>query len=455
MPQSYLTEETIALLSELSEAARNSCLIDPTLYQKFDVKRGLRDISGRGVLAGLTEIAEVHAYIISENEMIPCEGKLYYRGHDIEEITKGFFDVGRFGFEETCYLLLFGKLPNETELRRFNALLGKCREMRHDFVRDIIMKSPSRNIMNSMARSVLTLYSYEDNPDDTSILNELRQSIELIARFPLLAVYGYQAYSHYHKKESLYIHSPQEHLSTAQNILYMLRPDSKYSDFEARILDLALVLHAEHGGGNNSTFTTHVVTSSGTDIYSAISAAMGSLKGPKHGGANIKVVEMMENIKENISDWSDEDEITNYLERMLNKEVFDHSGLIYGIGHAVYSLSDPRASIFKQHVEKLANEKGLQDEFVLYSNIEKLAPEVIGRVRRMYKGVSANVDFYSGFVYRMLDLPPELYTPIFAVARIAGWCAHRIEEIVNGGKIIRPAYKSITAHREYIPLDKR
>ena len=309
--------------------------------------------------------------------------------------------------------------------------------------------------MNTIARSVLALYSFDDNADDTSILNVLRQSIELIARFPLLAVYGYQAYSHYHKKDSLYIHSPKENLSTAENILYMLRPDSKYTDFEAKILDLALVLHAEHGGGNNSTFTTHVVTSSGTDTYSAISAAIGSLKGPRHGGANIKVVEMMENIKENIRDWSDDKEISAYLEKMLNKNAFDNSGLIYGIGHAVYSLSDPRALIFKKHVEQLANEKGLVDEFALYSKVEVLAPEVIGKVRRMYKGVSANVDFYSGFVYRMLDLPSEMYTPIFAVARIAGWCAHRIEEIVNNGKIIRPAYKSISTHRDYIPLDKR
>jgi len=455
MSQDYLTNEHLALIATLSEAAKNSCMIDPSLYSQYEVKRGLRDISGRGVLAGLTEIAEVHSYIISENEMIPCEGKLYYRGMDIEEITNGFFEDGRFGFEETCYLLLFGKLPTEVELSAFNDLLGNCRYIRHDFVRDIIMKAPSHSIMNAIARGVLTLYSFDDNADDTSIENVLRQSVEMIARFPLLAVYAYQALSHYHKKESLYIHSPQENLSTAQNILYMLRPDSKYTEFEAKILDLALVLHAEHGGGNNSTFTTHVVTSSGTDTYSAIAAAMGSLKGPKHGGANIKVVEMMENVKENISDWNDEGEISSYLEKMLNKEVFDKSGLIYGIGHAVYSLSDPRALIFKQHVAKLAAEKGLEEEFALYSKVERLAPEAIARIRKMYKGVSANIDFYSGFVYRMLDLPPEMYTPIFAVARIAGWCAHRIEELVNGGKIIRPAYKSIAQHRPYTPIKER
>jgi citrate synthase len=455
MSQDYLTNEHLALIADLSEAAKNSCMIDPSLYAQYEVKRGLRDISGRGVLAGLTEIAEVHSYIISENEMVPCEGKLYYRGMDIEEITRGFFEEGRFGYEETCYLLLFGKLPCAEEFAVFNELLGKCRYIRHDFVRDIIMKAPSRSIMNAIARGVLTLYSFDDNADDTSIENVLKQSIELIARFPLLAVYAYQAYSHYHKKESLYIHSPQENLSTAENILYMLRPDSKYTDFEARILDLALVLHAEHGGGNNSTFTTHVVTSSGTDTYSAIAAAMGSLKGPKHGGANIKVVEMMENVKENISDWNDEKEISSYLVKMLNKEAFDKSGLIYGIGHAVYSLSDPRALIFKQHVERLATEKGLEDEFALYSRVERLAPEMISKVRKMYKGVSANIDFYSGFVYRMLDLPSEMFTPIFAVARITGWCAHRIEEIVNGGKIIRPAYKSIAAHRPYLRLDER
>ncbi len=455
MNQDYLTNEQLALLETLSEVAKKSCMIDSSLYQQYEVKRGLRDISGRGVLAGLTEIAEVHSYIISENEMIPCEGKLYYRGIDIEEITQGFFKDGRFGFEETCYLLLFGNLPTADELKDFFELLEKCREISQDFVRDIIMKAPSKNIMNTIARSVLALYSFDDNADDTSIVNVLRQSIELIARFPLLAVYGYQAYSHYHKKESLYIHSPQEHLSTAENILFMLRPDSKYTEFEAKVLDLALVLHAEHGGGNNSTFTTHVVTSSGTDTYSAIAAAMGSLKGPKHGGANIKVVEMMENVKEHISDWTDEEEISSYLVKMLNKKAFDNSGLIYGIGHAVYSISDPRAVIFKQHVAKLAAEKGLEDEFALYSRVERLAPEMIAQVRKMYKGVSANVDFYSGFVYRMLDLPPEMYTPIFAMSRIAGWCAHRIEEIVNGGKIIRPAYKSIAHHRPYVPMEKR
>lgn len=455
MSQSYLTDENLAQLAALSEEAKKSCLIDSSLYAQYEVKRGLRDISGKGVLAGLTEIAEVHSYIIDENEMVPCEGKLYYRGIDIEEITRGFFSEGRFGYEETCYLLLFGKLPTQVELKNFMELLGKCREIQHDFVRDIIMKAPSKNIMNTIARSVLALYSFDDNADDTSILNVLRQSVEMIARFPLLAVYGYQAYSHYHKKESLYIHSPQDHLSTAENILYMLRPDSQYTEFEAKVLDLALVLHAEHGGGNNSTFTTHVVTSSGTDTYSAIAAAMGSLKGPKHGGANIKVVEMMENVKDNIQDWTDEEEIASYLVKMLNKEAFDKSGLIYGIGHAVYSISDPRAVIFKQHVAKLAAEKGLEDEFALYSRVERLAPEMIAQVRKMYKGVSANVDFYSGFVYRMLDLPPEMYTPIFAMSRIAGWCAHRIEEIVNGGKIIRPAYKSIAPRRPYVPMNER
>ncbi len=455
MSHSYLTEENLALIEKLSEQATNSCMIDPSLYQQYEVKRGLRDISGRGVLAGLTEIAEVHSYIISENEMVPCEGKLYYRGMDVEELTRGFLEEGRFGYEETCYLLLFGKLPTAAELESFNRLLGNARHIRHDFVRDIIMKAPSPSIMNAIARGVLTLYSFDDNADDTSISNVLRQSVEMIARFPLLSVYAYQAYSHYHKNESLYIHSPQEELGTAQNILYMLRPDSKYTDFEAKILDLALVLHAEHGGGNNSTFTTHVVTSSGTDTYSAIAAAMGSLKGPKHGGANIKVVEMMENIKENISDWNDEDEISSYLVRLLNKNAFDNSGLIYGIGHAVYSISDPRAVIFKQYVAKLAAAKGLEDEFALYSKVERLAPEMIAKVRKMYKGVSANVDFYSGFVYRMLDLPPEMYTPIFAMARVSGWCAHRIEEIVNGGKIIRPAYKSIARRRSYIPINER
>ena len=455
MTDRYLSEETLQYIEQLSADAKESCLIDPELYTQYQVKRGLRDISGRGVLAGLTEIADIHAYIISDDEMVPCPGKLYYRGINIKQLTQGFLEEDRFGFEETAYLLLFGKLPNTEELARFTHLLAECRGMRHGFVRDIIMKSPSNSIMNTMARSVLTLYSADEDPDNTDIDNVLRQCIGLIARFPLLAVYGYQAYAHYHNDESFFIHRPVEEYTTAQNILHMLRPDSHFEDFEAKMLDLALVLHAEHGGGNNSTFTTHVVTSSGTDTYSAMAAALGSLKGPKHGGANIKVVQMMQDLKENVSDWNDDDEISRYLERVLNKQAFDGMGLIYGMGHAVYSLSDPRSTIFKKQVGKLAQQKGRMEEYALYQKVEKLAPEVIAKVRRIYKGVSANIDFYSGFVYNMLDLPEELFTPMFATARIVGWSAHRIEEIVNNGKIIRPAYKSIARKRLYTKLADR
>jgi len=443
------------MLGELSSMAEKCSYIDPSLYNKYDVKRGLRDISGRGVLAGLTEIGEVHSYIIDENEMVPVPGKLFYRGIDIEDIVKGFLEDGRPGFEETCYLLLFGKLPDRNALKSFEQMLANYRSLPKSFVRDIIMKATSKDMMNVLSRSVLALYSYDDKADDNSIKNVLRQCLQLIASFPLLAVYGYQAYAHYHEGKSLFIHSPRADFSTAENILHMLRPDSAFTKLEATLLDLALVLHAEHGGGNNSTFTTHVVTSSGTDTYSVISAALGSLKGPKHGGANIKVVQMFDDIKENIKDWEDDEEIAGYLHKILNKQAFDRTGLIYGIGHAVYSISDPRAVIFKGHVAELAKSKGMENEFNLYSKVERLAPQVIAKERKMYKGVSANVDFYSGFVYRMLNIPIELYTPIFAIARIAGWSAHRIEEIVNSGKIIRPAYKSIAPRRNYVHLNDR
>ncbi len=439
----------------LSKLAQDSSEINPELYTKYEVKRGLRDINGKGVLAGLTDISAITSYTIEDNEMIPCEGKLYYRGINIKDLVKGFVADKRFGFEEVTYLLLFGKLPNKMELLSFTNLLANYRTLPTSFVRDIIMKAPSQDMMNTLARSVLTLYSYDDRADDTSLPNVLRQSLQLISLFPLLSIYGYQAYSHYHDGKSLFIHAPQPELSTAENILHILRPDSKYTDFEAHILDIALVLHMEHGGGNNSTFTTHVVSSSGTDTYSAIAAALGSLKGPKHGGANVKVVKMFQDMKEQVKDWKDEEEISAYLVRLLNKEAFDHAGLIYGMGHAVYSLSDPRADIFRAFVQQLAQEKGRQDEFDLYFRTERLAQEVIARERRIYKGVSANVDFYSGFVYSMLDLPTELFTPIFAMARIVGWSAHRIEELNNGGKIIRPAYKSVAKHQAYTPLKKR
>lgn len=449
---SEITPEILKLSNKCLENGK----IDQDLYTKYEVKRGLRDISGKAVLTGLTEISEIHAYTIVESDLVPCDGKLYYRGINIEDIAAGFVKEKRFGYEETAYLLLFGKLPAKTELDEFKAILATYREqLPTSFVRDIIMKAPSPDMMNTLARSVLTLYSYDDNAEDTSVSNVLRQCLQLIALFPLFSVYGYQAYSHYHDGKSLFIHQPVAELSTAENILHILRPDSQYTHLEAMILDLALVLHAEHGGGNNSTFTTHVVTSSGTDTYSTVAAALGSLKGPKHGGANVKVVRMFENMKDTLHDWTDEDEVRQYLADLLNKKAFDKAGLIYGMGHAVYSLSDPRANIFKKFVKNLSEEKGMHKEFELYSLVERLAPEVIAKERKIYKGVSANVDFYSGFVYSMLGLPLELYTPIFAIARIAGWSAHRLEELINAGKIIRPGYKSVAKHSPYVPLNER
>jgi citrate synthase len=437
---------------DLSKLAENCSVLDTEFYKKYEVKRGLRDINGKGVLAGLTRIGEVHSYIIDENEVVPVPGRLIYRGIDIKDLVDGFIKEGRFGFEETCFLLLFGSLPNKIELEEFEQLLGEYRKLPKDFVRDMIMKFPSKDMMNVLARSVLAMYSFDDKADDNSIDNILRQSLQMVAYFPLLIVYGYQAFAHYHDKKSLIIHSPRKELSTSQNILHMLRVDNKYTELEAKLLDLALVLHAEHGGGNNSSFTTHVVTSTGTDTYSVIAAALGSLKGPRHGGANIKVLKMFEDMKREVSDWESDDLVREYLERILNKEAFDKSGLIYGIGHAVYSVSDPRAVIFKEYVEKLATEKGMEKEYGLYNRVERLAPEVISKTSQMYKGVSANVDFYSGFVYRMLGIPQELYTPLFAASRIVGWSAHHIEEIVNDGKIIRPAYKSVAKRREYKDL---
>lgn len=444
-----------SLLTELCNMAEKNSYIDPQLFSKYEVKRGLRDISGKGVLAGLTEIGEVHSYIVDENEMVPVPGQLIYRGINIEHIVNGFLSEDRFGFEETCYLLLFGTLPDQNQLRDLERLLAQYRKLPEDFARDLILKAPSKDMMNVLARSVLALYSFDDNADDISITNVLKQCLRLIAVFPSIAVYGYQAFSHYHGNNSLFIHSPRPELGTAENILHMLRPDSGYTKLEAALLDLALVLHAEHGGGNNSTFVTHVVTSSGTDTYSVMAAALGSLKGPRHGGANIKVMQMFEDLKAQVKDWTDEREIEAYLEKILNKEAFDRSGLIYGIGHAVYSISDPRAIILREYAARLAREKELEDEYYLYTKVEKLAPEVIAKVRKIYKGVSANVDFYSGFVYRMLDIPPEIYTPLFAISRIAGWSAHRIEEIVNAGKIIRPAYKSVCPKKSYTPMAQR
>nr|WP_302660855.1 citrate/2-methylcitrate synthase [uncultured Clostridium sp.] len=442
-------------IKKLDKICENNSRIDPKLYSKYKVFRGLRDLEGKGVLTGLTEISEVYAKKEVDGKLIPCHGQLFYRGINIEDLVKGFIKEDRFGFEETAYLLLLGELPNKEQLEEFSEILASYRSLPTSFVRDIIMKAPSFDMMNTLSRSVLTLYSYDESPNDISISNVLRQSLQLISIFPLLSVYGYQAYNHYHNEESLIIHTPNTTLSTAENILYMLRPDSKYSKLEARILDLALVLHAEHGGGNNSSFTTHVVSSSGTDTYSVIAAALGSLKGPKHGGANIKVMQMFKDMKENVHDWEDEEEIAMYLNALLNKEAFDKSGLIYGIGHAIYSVSDPRAKVFKAFVKKLSEEKGLTKEYNLYETVERLAPKVIAKNRKTYKGVSANIDFYSGFVYSMLGLPEELYTPIFAMARIVGWSAHRIEELINADKIIRPAYMNVLERRPYVEIDKR
>ncbi len=450
-PFSQITPEII----ELSALFESNSNIDSTLYDKYHVKRGLRDLEGKGVLAGLTVISEITASETIDGKEHPCKGKLYYRGIDVEKIVEGFISEDRFGYEEVAYLLLFGKLPDAGQLVKFNKTLANYRSLPTSFIRDIIMTAPSQDMMNTLARSVLTMYSYDDYADDTSLPNVLRQSLQLTALFPLLAVYGYQAYCHYHDNKTLFIRQPEIELSSAENILHMLRKDGMYSQLEARILDLALVLHAEHGGGNNSAFTTHVVTSTGTDTYSAITAALGSLKGPKHGGANIKVVKMFEDMKTSLSDWTDEAQVADYLTRLLDKQAFDRAGLIYGMGHAVYSLSDPRAVMLKRSVEKLSREKNRMDEFKLYSLVERLAPEVIGEKRRIYKGVSANVDFYSGFVYNMLNLPIQLFTPLFAIARIAGWAAHRMEEIANAGKIIRPAYRSVSEQMEYIPLRNR
>ena len=455
MPKDLAFYETNKKLNKLSDKLLKNSVIDKELYSKYDVKRGLRDIDGKGVLTGLTDISEIRQNKIIDGKTVPADGILYYRGYNINDIVNGFATEERFGFEEVVYLLLFGEMPNEKQLDEFKSMLGAYRTLPTSFVRDVIMKSPSADMMNTLARSVLTLYGYDSNPNDTSINNVLRQCMQLISVFPLLSVYGYQAYNHYLRNQSLYIHVPDPRKSTAEVVLTLLRPDQKYTDLEARVLDMALVLHAEHGGGNNSTFTTHVVTSSGTDTYSAISAALCSLKGPKHGGANVRVSKMFEDLKICVKDWKDDEEISRYLSNVIDKKAFDRSGLIYGMGHAVYTISDPRARILKNFTGKLAAAKGLEDEYELYARVERLAPQVIGQKKHIYKGVSANVDFYSGFIYSMLDLPTELYTPLFAIARIAGWSAHRMEELINGNKIIRPAYMSISEHRDYKKLSDR
>ena len=451
MQQLFDITPEIMYLSDLCE--KNNA-IDRELYVKLDVKRGLRDLDGTGVRAGLTNISDVCASKIVDGVRVPIPGSLYYRGYNIKDLVKGFLDDGHFGFEEISYLLLFGELPNEGELKAFTKMLADRRSLPPTFVRDIIMKAPSKDMMNSLSRSILNLYSYDDKADDTSIPNVLRQSLNLISQFPMLMVYGYHAYN-YRKGEDLFIYAPSKELSMAENILMMLREDRKYTALEAKILDMALVLHMDHGGGNNSTFTTHVVTSSGTDTYSTIAAAMASLKGPKHGGANIKVTQMFEDMKECVKDWTDEEAVKDYLVGLLEKRNFDQKGLIYGMGHAIYSISDPRAEIFKGFVEQLAKEKGQEEEFALYEMVERLAPQLIAKKRKMYKGVNANVDFYSGLVYSMLGLPKELYTPIFAAARIVGWSAHRLEELKNVDKIIRPAYMPLAPYKDYVKMEDR
>lgn len=429
--------------------------IDTQLYGKYDVQRGLRDKNGNGVLAGLTKVSKIESNKIVNGEKVPCDGRLFYRGYNIRDLINGVVREKRFGFEEVAYLLLFSELPNEKQLEEFNGLLASSRKLPTNFVRDVVMKAPSKDMMNSLSKCILTLASYDTKASDISVENVLRQCLTLISVMPMLAVYSYHAYNHYERDESMYIHRPDPHLSTAENILRLLRPDKKYSMTEARVLDMALILHMEHGGGNNSTFTTHVVTSSGTDTYAAIASALSSLKGPKHGGANIKVVEMMDDLRKEVKDWKDEEEVERYLKKLLHKEAFDKKGLIYGMGHAVYSISDPRAEVFKGFVEQLSIEKHREEDFALYSLVERLGPKVIAEERRIYKGVSANVDFYSGFVYSMLDIPTELFTPIFAIARIVGWSAHRIEELINVDKIIRPAYKSVMDEEEYVLLEER
>ena len=443
----YITE--LAALSDKNNGIR------PEMYTEHHVYRGLRDMSGNGVVTGLTEISRIKAKeMLPDGSETPCDGQLFYRGINVRDLVSGFMRERRFGFEETACLLLFSELPDKNELNRFGNELGEYRSLPTSFVRDMILKAPGKDMMNILSRTVLALYAYDENPDDISVANVLRQCLQLIAVFPMLAVYGYQSYQHYHCGKSLFIHLPEKKLSTSENILRLLREDGKYSSLEATVLDLALVLHAEHGGGNNSTFTTHVVTSSGTDTYSAVAAALGSLKGPRHGGANVKVVRMFDDMKNSINT-KDKGAVADYLVRLLEKNAFDRAGLIYGMGHAVYSKSDPRADLLSRCAADLAKEKGFEEDFKLYSTVAALAPEIIASKRKMYKGVSPNVDFYSGLIYQMLELPLELFTPIFAIARVVGWSAHRIEEIQNAGKIIRPSYISVKPEREYVPISER
>jgi len=449
----------MALTNKIFKEYADICIskekIPQELFEQYGVKKGLRDKNGKGVLSGITDISKIVSSEMIDGVSKPCDGRLYYRGYNIFDLVDGVKNRGGYGFEEAAYLLLFGELPNEQELADFNQLMAASRTLPKNFVRDVIMKAPSKDIMNCMTKSILTLGSYDKKMSDVSISNVIRQSIMLISVFPMFAVYSYHAYNHAFNDESFYIHRPDPELGMAENILRMLRPDKSYTELEAKVLDIALMLHMEHGGGNNSTFTTRVVSSAGSDTYSVIAAALSSLKGPKHGGANIMVVKMIEDLKANVDNFNDEEQLYAYLEKLVDKNAFDKKGLIYGMGHAVYSISDPRARVFKQFVEKLAIAKGREEDYRLYSNIERMAPEIIGKKRKIYKGVSANVDFYSGFVYSMLNIPVELYTPLFAMARIVGWSAHRIEELINVDKIIRPAYQSIVKEQEYVPISDR
>lgn len=444
-----------ALLERWTALAERSGPINPELYIEYDVKRGLRDQNGRGVVAGLTRIGDVVGTQPEGDMLVPAPGKLLYRGIEITDLVNGFVSEHQHGFEETAYLLLFGALPTQEQLTEFDHHLACMRKLPRSFVYDGVLRMPSRDIMNTLMRGILGLYVLDPNPDDTSTLNVLRQTLHLIAKIPMLAVYAYQAHLDEFHGQSLVIHRPEPEYSTAENFLHMLRPDSKFTELEALVLDMTLVLHAEHGGGNNSSFTTHVVSSTGTDTYSAIAASLGSLKGPLHGGANLKVVEMFEDLQRDITDWTDDEQIADYLHRLLSKEAFDRAGLIYGMGHPVYSVSDPRAVILKDYAKRLAEEKGFSEEFALHERVERLAPLIISARRRTYKGVSANVDFYSGFVYRMLGIPSELYTPLFAVSRLVGWSAHRLEELMHGSKIMRPAYKSVSPLQSYVPISER
>lgn len=442
------------VMKKLENILMDNHRINPNLYVEYDVKRGLRDSAGKGVLTGLTEISDVTGYKLVNGRQIPTDGELYYQGVNVNELIAG-LEGRRYGFEETIYLLLFGKLPTEDQLNHFIEVLFDLECLSGRFVRDVVMKASNSNIMNALQRCILTLYTYDENPDEVDVSNVLRQCMELIAKIPLIAVYSYHAYCHFRKDEMLFIRNPEKGHSLAENILLMLRPDGKYTELEAKVLDIALILHAEHGGGNNSTFTTHVVTSTGTDTYSAMAASVGSLKGPRHGGANLKVQGMFDELKQVVTDWEDEGQIREYLTKVLNKQAFDHSGLIYGMGHAVYTLSDPREVILKEFARKLAAEKGLEKEFELYDRVENIGCELVMEQRKLFKNICANVDFYSGFVYSMLGIPQELFTPIFAISRMAGWSAHRLEELINAGKIIRPAYKYVGTHVEFHGIDER